>query len=500
MDNISPLQQKLITFTVMLVAIIEVLDTTIVNVVLPPMMGSLSANSEEVAWVLTSYIVSAAVVMPLTGYLTARLGQKRLLLINIIGFMLSSALCGFSHNLHEMVFFRVLQGIFGAALVPLSQVILRKSYKEEDYGSAMAIWGMGLMVAPVLGPTFGGFISEHLNWRWVFFINIPVCLGALILTFCVIKESPVEDRKTDWLGLFLMALSISALQLFLDKGNSLDWFSSNTIIILFVTAVFFGALFILRGLNISHNIVNIRLLNDKLFALSTLLISLFSGAMMGLVALQPMMLETVMHFGTELTGEVMAPRGLASAISMAIAASALKKGISPRALILFGLIISGCGTLLMAQFKISSPISTFAWVGALQGFGIGFFFVPLSSIAFQNLTESETAEAAGFFGFGRSIGSSIGISILTTLYTRQKQINFSLLSEHLQDDRLGLVANWLKQTNAPEKHQQALAYIYQQLQDNAMMNAFTNTFLTCGLIFLILLPLALLIKAKRLSA
>ncbi len=482
----------------MLVAIVEVLDTTIVNVVLPPMMGSLSANSDEITWVLTSYIVSAAVMMPLTGYLSAKLGQKHLLIINILGFMIASALCGLSTSLHEIVCFRVLQGIFGASLVPLSQVILRQNYREEDYGTAMAIWGIGLMVAPVLGPTLGGFISEHLNWRWVFYINVPICLMAVILTLTFIEESPIEARKTDWLGLILMCLSICSLQIFLDKGNTLDWFESNQIILLLLFSLLFGSVFILRGLKIEHNIINLHLFKDRIFSLSTLLVCTFMGSMMGLLALQPLMLENVMHYNPEQTGALLAPRGLSSALSMAISAKALERDIHPKLLMSLGTIIAGLGSLCMVQYSINTTSTTFALVGALQGVGIGLFFVPLSAVAFQGLKESETAEAAGLFAFGRNLGCSIGISLFTTLYTRQKQINFSVIGEKITTESEGL-KHWLSTLSQQLNELQIQHAIREKLSKMSMMNAFDNTFLASAFVFFLLILVVWYLPVRRLK-
>jgi MFS transporter, DHA2 family, multidrug resistance protein len=219
----------LVTLTVILVAIVEVLDITIVNVSLPNMMGTLGANSEQITWVLTSYIVSAAIFMPLTGFFIQRFGQKRLLLINIAGFLAASILCGISSSLTEMVLFRTCQGIFGASLVPLSQLILRDAFPLEEQGKAMAIWGVGIMVAPVLGPTLGGYITEVLNWRWVFFINIPVCILSFLLAWYLLIETPTRRQKIDWIGALLMAGGIASLQIFLDRGNQEGWLYNQRI-------------------------------------------------------------------------------------------------------------------------------------------------------------------------------------------------------------------------------------------------------------------------------
>lgn len=431
-NALSSTQRLLITIAVMLVAIIEVLDMTIVNVALPPMMGSLGANSEQITWVLTSYIVSAAIFMPLTGFLVNRLGRKRLLLLNIIGFLISSMLCGMSVNLLQIIVFRTLQGIFGASLVPLSQLILGAVYPPEKRGQAMAIWGMGIMAAPVLGPTLGGYITESLTWRWIFYINAPVCLIAFFLCLRVITESPTQKQRIDWLGMGLMTVGVGCLQIFLDRGNGENWFESKQIIAYFITTLVALTLFIYRGVKNPHNIIKLQLFTDRNFATSCLMMTAYCASFFGIIALQSLMLENLMGYPTVTAGELMAPRGIASFFSMAAVAKLITR-IDPRKIIAFGLALSVIGTYAMVYFSLESSVSFIIWTSAVQGFGMGMFFVPLSTIAFATLPRQDAAEAAGLFSFGRSIGQSIGISIYSTILSRENQINWNRLAGHANE-------------------------------------------------------------------
>lgn len=492
MSNKTTTQKYLITLTVMLVAIIEVLDMTIVNVSLPAMMGSLGANSEEITWVLTSYIVSAAILMPLTGVLIERMGQRRLLIYNIIGFLIASMLCGIAQSLSEIVFFRIAQGVFGASLVPLSQVILRNTFSKEEQGQAMALWGVGIMVAPVLGPTVGGYITEHLNWRWVFYLNLPVCILAFFLALRYIEETPIVKKSIDWVGVALMSIGIGALQIFLDQGNSKDWFQSDLIVAMAAITVVMLAVFVIRGLRVENNIINLRLFKDRNFCLSTIIITLFISALLGVISIQPMMLESLLHYPTETTGMLMAPRGIASAICMGIVAQLINR-YSARKLIAFGLIFSLIGTVLMTQFKLNTPMFTIVWVGIIQGMGMGFFFVPLSTIAFTTLKQKDVGEAAGLFSFGRSLGSSIGISVMSTLISRETQINWSEMSGHLSIYNHQLM-QFLQAHHLDPHAPKTAMLLAQQLGLHANFNAYIDSYLLAAMSFVVLLPFLYFLK------
>jgi len=491
-------QRTVLTLAVMLVAIIEVLDMTIVNVALPPMMGSLSANSDQITWVLTSYIVSAAIFMPLTGFLVARLGRKRLLLLNIMGFLLTSVLCGLAVNLLQMVVFRTLQGIFGAALVPLSQLILNGAYPAEKRGQAMAIWGMGIMAAPVLGPTLGGYITDSLNWRWIFYLNVPVCLLAFFLCLRVVSETPTQKQKIDWLGMFLMATGIGCLQIFLDRGNGENWFESKQITAYCIICLFCLGLFILRGLKKSDNIINLRIFADRNFSSSCLLITAYCASFFGIIALQSLMLENLMNYPTVTAGELMAPRGIASFFSMALVANLISR-IDPRKIIALGLLLSLLGTYAMTYFSLNSSTWFIVWTSIVQGFGMGMFFVPLSTVAFNSLPKQQAAEASGLFSFGRSLGQSIGISIYSTILSRENQTNWNRLVGHVNEFNPHFQA-WLAKVQTLLPKPAIWQVLTGQISKQAGMIAFIDCYFAASLTILASFLLLLIMdKPKKVS-
>jgi len=486
------LDRWLITATVMLVTIIEILDTTIVNVALPPMMGELGASSDQITWVLTSYIVAAAIVMPLTGFLVARFGRKKLLLTNIAGFLIASMLCGLSTSLFQIVLFRIFQGIFGAALVPMSQYILSDIYSKEEQGKAMAIWGIGIMVAPILGPTLGGYITEVLNWRWVFYINLPVCTVAFLLALQVIKDTPKKHEKVDWIGLLLMATGIGCLQVFLDRGNTSDWFSSKLIIFLMVIWVVALAAFIFRGIFYEDNIINLRLFKNRNFAASTVVVTVFSIGMFGVVAVQPLMFEHLMGYTAELAGLLLAPRGLSSALGM-ILSSQLIKRYDTRLIMIIGIMFSAYGTYLMYQFNLDISFSVMVWPNIITGFGNGMLFVPLASTPFQSLPEKDAAEASGLFNFGRNLGASIGISLLSTLITRETQINWNRLSGYAHYANTNF-KQWVQAQSHTLTQSQIYAHLATEVHRQSMMIAFLDAYGIVAISLLAMLPLIFLIQ------
>lgn len=493
-NNLTEKQIRLITITVMLVAIIEVLDMTIVNVALPPMMGSLGANTEQITWVLTSYIVSAAIFMPLTGFLVSRLGQKRLLLLNIAGFLITSMCCGLATNLLLMVIFRTLQGIFGAALVPLSQSILFDTYPKEQHGKAMAIWGVGVMVAPILGPTLGGYITEHLNWRWVFFINLPVCIIAFYLAIKCIKETVRQHINTDIVGLILLTLAIGGLQIFLDRGNSEGWFTDKSIQLLFVTWVLSIIVFCIYEWRHSQPIIKIRLFADRNFTLGMIVMTIFCLAALGLISLQPILLENFMGYPVEKTGWLMAPRGLASAFAMMLVSQWINR-YDAKIFIILGCVLCAASCYLMTMFTLQTPTRWIINTGILQGLGMGMIFVTTSALTFITIDDKDNADGTGLFSFARSMGTSIGISVTTTLISREQQINWHFLSENINLFSRNL-HSWLAQQGLTMKQPHALAQISNEIAKQSGMIAFIDSYWLMMFCFLALIPLALLMKQK----
>lgn len=496
-SELSPeLLRGLITLAVMLVTVMEVLDMTIVNVSLPPMMGALGANSDQITWILTSYIVSAAILMPLTGALVKQFGRRKLLLMNIMGFLVASILCGVATNLPEMVFFRSLQGVFGAALVPLSQYILREVYPPEEQGKAMALWGIGVMVAPVLGPTLGGYITENFNWRWVFYINVPISLLALFLCWQLIDDTPIQKVKWDKIGLVSMVLGIACLQIVLDRGTTDDWFSSPLICALSLIALTSLVIFIYHGLTSPRSLINLRLFLDRNFGLCSLLLLLYCSQTIGLISIQPFMLEHVMGYDTGTTGTIMAPRGIASAISMAIVAK-IGHRVDGRILLLFGLGIAGCGTYGMSTFSFSPGMFYLILMSTIQGLGMGLFFVPLSTMAFNTLNPTEIAEASGLFSFNRSLGCSIGISVLMTLLTHERQLNWQRLSSHIRLTHPNYTY-WMQHTSFVDPSQ-ALVHLGQVLNHQATMAGFLDIYYAGTISFIVMVPFILLLKPYRMK-
>lgn len=473
-----------IVLAVMLSTVMEILDTTIVSVSLPHMMGSLSADRDQISWVLTSYIVAAGVFMPLTGFFVNRLGSKRLLLINVFGFMIASALCGIATNLTEIVLFRLLQGIFGASLVPLSQFILRDSFSLQEQPKIMAIWGVGVMAAPILGPTIGGYITDLLNWRWIFYINVPICILDLFLIFKFIKDSPLKNETIDWLGMTLMIVSIGALQLFLDRGEVDGWFSSSTIrwlcLIFIVTFIWF----IKHSWNRKDAVINLRLFTNKTFAFGTLIMAFFAAAVLGSLTLFPQMLEMLFGYTSNITGIVMAPRGIMSAVSMIICSRLMMRGLDGRWFIAFGLALASFSTWLLSQITLDASMKDIVILGMLQGFGIGCFFMPLSTIVYSTLPTQSMAEAAGLFSFGRSIGNAIGISLLITYLDRDTQANWHILGQHIQSANPNFI-HWLNVQHLTLQDPKTMGLINNMISSQANFIAYMHVYKISAVVLLL---------------
>lgn len=486
-SSISPMLRWLITITVMLAAMIEIIDTTIINVALNDMAGALGANTSQISWVSTSYVVSAAIFMPLTGFLVKRIGRKRLLLMNITGFMICSALCGMATSLSELVFFRILQGVFGASLVPLSQYILRDTFPPEEHVKAMAIWGVGIMAAPVLGPTLGGYITQHLSWRWIFYINVPVCLIATAMAFLFISETIREKIRIDWQGLALMVIAIGCLQIFLDRGHESDWLQSNVIIGLMLTWILALIIFISRGWNKPGHIVKLTLFKDRNYAIGNLLIVLVTANLFGVLTVQPLVMEQFFGYTPQSTGLMMAPRGIASALAMMIV-QPLAKRLDLRIVLAIGIAILALGSYQYAH--LTPQAGPWNWIAPaiVQGIGMGLFFVPISTIAFQTLNRDDTAEGSGLFGFTRNIGTSIGISVMVTFLASQAQRAWHGLVGHIRPTNPSF-QHWLTQTNLSSDSPQTYPIIAQQIMKQAHVISFCDISYFAFIVTLLSLPL-----------
>lgn len=478
----------------MLTTVMVIMDMTIVNVTLPHMMGALGATADQVTWVLTAYIVAEAVTIPLTGFLAGRFGRRRILLFGIGGFIIASALCGQAESLAEIVVFRLLQGIAGAPLIPLSQSVLVDSFPPKDRGKAMAIWGIGIMLGPVLGPTVGGLVTEHLNWRWVFYINLPVGLLNLALVARLIAETPRRQVGADLLGAVFMIIGIGSLQTMLDRGNQLGWWQSGQIDVLTITAVAGIILFIVRSLTHPSPVVDLRLFRDRNLAIASGMMLVFGLGLFGTIAVQPLMLERLLGYPAETTGLVMAPRALGSALSMAIVAR-LSGKVDQRWLVGTGMSLAAFGTWMMSWYNLSISPGWVVWPGIVQGMGMGSVFVPLSTMAYASLAREQADSGAGLFNLARTIGSAVGVSIAATWYTRFGQADWNQLGGHINVFNPAL-HHWLHGHGMQLTDPLAPSMLANELARQSSMLAFTQVFQMISLSFLVMAPMLLLLKSS----
>lgn len=420
----------LIAISIMLATIMQVLDTTIANVALPHMQGNLSATQDQITWVLTSYIVASAIMTLPTGWLAGRYGNRRVFLVSTAGFTVTSALCGMATSIEAMVLFRILQGCFGAALVPLAQATLLDINPREKHGSAMALWGVGVMIGPILGPTLGGYLTEYYSWRWVFLINLPLGIITFAGLFFFMPDSKRSDRPFDAFGFFTLMLLIGSLQLILDRGETVEWFDSREI--LFYCAIVASALW-MYGVHakMSKNpFLSPALFRDRNLVTSLVFIFFVGIILLATMALLPPYMQNLMGYPVLDVGTLMAPRGMGTMVAMMIVGR-LANRVDPRVLILTGLSLTAFSLYEMSLFSTYVPPRLIIGTGVVQGFGLGFIFVPLSTVAYATLEPQYRAEAAGFFSLIRNMGSSIGISMVMTVLSRNIQINHAYLSEFI---------------------------------------------------------------------
>ncbi|HVI35218.1 MAG TPA: DHA2 family efflux MFS transporter permease subunit, partial [Gaiellales bacterium] len=419
-----------VTICVMLATVMQAIDTTIANVALPYMQGSLSATLDQANWVLTSYIVAAAIMTPPTGWLAGRFGRKRLFIVQVVGFTVASVLCGIAQTLNEMVLFRLLQGICGAALVPLSQAVLLDTWPREKHGSAMALWGVGVMVGPILGPTLGGWLTESYSWRWVFYVNVPVGILTVMGLLTFLRESDRRDVPFDWFGFATLSVAIGALQLMLDRGEQLNWFGSTEILAEAVVAGTAFYLFLAHTFTAERPFVNPRLFADRNFSAGLVFIFLVGIILLATLALLTPFLQNLMGYPVLTAGMVLAPRGMGTMLMMFIVGRLIGK-IDSRLIIGAGLLVTAVSLYEMSGFTPDVPASTIVRTGFMQGLGFGLIFVPLSTVTFATLPPEWRTDATGLFSLMRNLGSSIGISIVVSLLASNTQANHAEIAANL---------------------------------------------------------------------
>jgi len=420
-----------ITACVILAVIMQALDTTIANVALPYIQGSVSASADQINWVLTSYIVAAAIMTPPSGFLAAKFGRKRVLMTAIAGFVVASVLCGISQSLIEIVGFRLMQGLFGASLVPLSQGILLDNYSLEERGAAMALFGVSVMVGPVLGPVIGGWLTDNISWRWVFYINVPIGAMAFFgISFFLVETKIDIGAKLDWLGFGTLSLAIAALQIFLDRGEQLDWFSSGEIVVEAVVCASAFYLFLVHTLTAEKSFVNPRLFLDRNFAICMIFIFIVGVTYLASLALMTPYLQTLMQYPVMTAGLVMGPRGLGTMVCM-FAIGRLVGKVDTRLLITLGLALTAWAMWRMSGWTPEISEWTIVSIGFVQGAGLGFLFVPLTTLAFSTLPASMRGDGTGLYNLSRNVGSSVGISVVTALISENTQINHANIAAYV---------------------------------------------------------------------
>lgn len=486
-----------ISVAVMAATVMQVLDTTIVNVALPHMQGEMSATPDQISWVLTSYLVASGVFMPLTGYFSHRWGQKRFFAISIVGFVTASMMCGLSGTLEEIVFFRLVQGITGAALVPLAQSVMVSTFPAKERGKAMAIWGMGVMVGPILGPTLGGWLTEVLSWRWTFFINVPVGILSTFLVLRFVPDTEKQKRDMDWLGLALMTMGVGALQFMLDRGTGDDWFASPVIqFSAWISFVgFAGFILHIRSYR-GYALFAPEIFADRNFATACGLMAFLGLGLFGSMLLQPLMLEGLLGYPTIMTGLILAPRGFASMLSMMIVGRLITR-VDARMLILAGIVIFSIGSYQTTQYSLVMGIWWVIFPMLLQGMGLGMVFVPLSTLAYSTLPERYAPDAAGMYSLLRTIGSGIGISLVATVLTRHTQIAWHNVGSHIDafNPELGRYLGHIGLST--QSAQTAAPLLAHELARQSQMIGFLDAYTFVTVAFAIMAPAVFIMRNSR---
>ena len=488
-----------ITASIMLATFMQGVDTTIANVALPHIQGSLSASQDETAWVVTSYIVAAAIMTPLTGWLAGRFGIKWVFLISVIGFTLASALCGAATSLAELVIYRLLQGVCGAALVPLPQAVLFQINPPEKHGQAMAVWGMGVILGPIIGPALGGYLTDVYNWRWVFYINLPAGVLSGVGIFLFIRETRHGHREPfDFFGFATLSLAIGALQMLLDRGELKDWFGSYEIWIEAMIAALAFYLFIVHTATATdRSFLNRELLKDKNCMIGTLLMCLIGMPLYGTMTLLPLMLQDLMNYPVMTTGLVTAPRGIGTMMAMIVCARLIGR-VDTRLVIMAGLALTAAALWQMTGFTMQMGMGPIITSGLLQGFGLGFVFTPLSTVTFSTLPRNILTQGTAIFSLMRNVGGSIGISIVVALLAENTQVVHSRLIENLRPDNPLAQAPFMAQPFSLT-NPSGIAALNAEATRQAAMVAYIDDFKLMMLLVVLSAPLLLLLRSPRLT-
>ncbi len=497
----------IVAIAVMFGTFMEVLDTTVVNVSLPHIAATMSATIDEATWVLTSYLVANAIILPMTGWLASTFGRKRLLMMSVTGFTLSSFLCGIAPNLGSLIAFRILQGATGGALQPLSQAILLESFQPHERGKAMGFWGLGIVTAPILGPVVGGWLTETYSWRWVFYINLPVGIASIVMTQLFVFDPPYLRRvaeRVDYWGIGMLVVGIGSLQYVLDKGQEADWFASKSILTLAILSAVTLTVLLIHEWTTEHPIIDLRVFKERSYATGVFLMTMLGFVLYGSMVLLPVMLQTLLGYPAIQAGIAMAPRGMGSLVMMPIV-GILTGMVDVRKLLAAGFTVAGFTLIWLGQLNLQAGYWDIFWPQLLQGTGMALTFVPLTTVSMQAIPPERMGNATSLFNLMRNIGGSVGIAVTGTLLTRQRQAVASVLGERitiydprtqsmLAQLKAGFIARGADAVTATERAYGALHGI---LIQQASMVSFVWLFRLLGTIFLMLIPLILIMRRPK---
>ena len=498
----------IVAISVMFGTFMEVLDTTVVNVSLPHIAGSLSATVDEATWALTSYLVANAIILPITGWLANFFGRKRLLMMSVGGFTVASFLCGLAPTLPLLIVFRVLQGAAGGALQPLSQAVLLEAFPPQDRGKAMGFWGLGIVVAPILGPVLGGWLTDSYSWRWVFYINIPVGVASLIMTKMFIFDPAYIRRKAgigiDYWGMGLLAVAIGALQVTLDKGQEEDWFSSRLIVTLSVVAAAGFIAFAFRELAAEHPVVNLRVLKDRTFSTGVILMTSVGFVLYGSMVLLPIWLQTLLGYPALQAGVALSPRGMGSFLAMPIVGALLARA-DPRKFLGAGLLISAWTMFRFSRLNLNAGYWDFFWPQFIQGISLALLFVPLTTITMGPIPKEEMGNATSLFNLMRNLGGSFGIATTTTLIVRHQQMHTNMLAAHVNAYNPKAIAmlrdlQSMMGGDPVQAMKRAYAMLDSMVLRQAAILSYIDVFLVLCFIFIAIFPLIFIMKRPARAA
>jgi DHA2 family multidrug resistance protein len=498
----------IVAIAVMFATFMEVLDTTVVNVSLPHVAGSLSATIDESTWALTSYLVANAIVLPLAGWLARQFGRKRLLMASVTGFTIASFLCGLAPTLSLLILFRVIQGATGGALQPLSQAVMLEAFTPERRGKAMAFWGLGIVTAPILGPVLGGWLTDSYSWRWVFYINIPVGAVSLLMMQRFVFDPPYlggqRSARIDWTGIGLLALGIGALQVFLDKGQEEDWFESHFIATLAVVSAVALVVFLLHEWRAEHPVVDLRVFRSRTYAAGVLLITVVGFVLYGSLVLLPILLQTLLAYPALQAGIALAPRGVGSFLAMPVVGAVLGR-IDARRLLGVGLVLGALTLWWLSVLNLNAGYWDIFWPQFVQGVSLALLFVPLTTITMDPIPRENMGNATSIFNLMRNIGGSLGIAASTTMLARHQQVYVNNLGAHV--DSYGLAGRTLfeqlrsafvmRGSDLATATEQARVAVWALVRRHSAMLSFNDVFRDLAVLFIALLPLLFLMKSPR---